>query len=626
MNADITANVPMVMPIGEEQLKKASETLEKYKAGKANTDTRIRVAEDWWRLRHWDHIDSGKREQFKTTSAHLFNTILNKHADAIQAYPMPNIHPHEESDKAEAKSLSSIIPVILRRNRFEKVYDDVVMRKLISGTGVYSVYWDGSAMNGLGDISINAINPLNIFPEPGVTDIQDGRNLFVVELVDTDLITSAHPELEGKLRASTPLVRAEEFRRDDSLDTSGKSTVIHWYYKKPVNGKMVLHYCKYTDTYVLYASENDNAATDNGQPMSARGFYDHGMYPFVFTSLFPIADSPWGFGYVDIGKNPQERIDRLNHAISVNAMVGATRRYMASNGCKVNEAEFADHTCPIVHVEGMLDDAGIRAIEQPVLPGNYINVLENTINELRDTSGNSEAATGAVPSGVTAASAIAALQQAAGKTSAASTMAEYRAFEQIVIMCIELIRQFYNTVRKFRITGTQGEDLYVEYSNANLKEQQIDIGMGDTGYRVPEFDIDVSAETNSVYTRISQNEMALQLYNAGVFLPENANQALMLLETMDFPRKEELIHRISQNGSLYQQLLYWQQLALGYANKFDPMRADALASAVLQSGGIRTNPISANMTAPGAGAQNPEESPVTRKARQQADEAPMPDA
>ena len=46
-------------------------------------------------------------------SGWLHNVIVSKHADAIEAYPEPNILPREESDRAEAKVLSAIIPCVL---------------------------------------------------------------------------------------------------------------------------------------------------------------------------------------------------------------------------------------------------------------------------------------------------------------------------------------------------------------------------------------------------------------------------------------------------------------------------------------------------------------------------------
>lgn len=60
----------------------------------------------------------------------------------------------------------------------------------------------------------------------------------------------------------------------------------------------------------------------------------------------------------------------------------------------------------------------------------YVSVLNSKIQELRETSGNNEASTGNTPSGVTAASAIAALQEAPGKTSRASTLSAIQSLQQ----------------------------------------------------------------------------------------------------------------------------------------------------------------------------------------------------
>lgn len=61
------------------------------------------------------------------------------------------------------------------------------------GTAVYGVFWDSRKDNGLGDIEIRNIDLLNLFWEPGITDIQKSRNLFIVDLVDNGLLDSRVP-------------------------------------------------------------------------------------------------------------------------------------------------------------------------------------------------------------------------------------------------------------------------------------------------------------------------------------------------------------------------------------------------------------------------------------------------
>ena len=106
--------------IGREQIQKANLTLQKYKEGKANLEQRIVDNEQWYKLRHWECMRKGDTSEVQPTSAWLFNCIANKHADAMDNFPSPNILPREEGDKGEAEMLTSILPVILDQDDFEK--------------------------------------------------------------------------------------------------------------------------------------------------------------------------------------------------------------------------------------------------------------------------------------------------------------------------------------------------------------------------------------------------------------------------------------------------------------------------------------------------------------------------
>lgn len=275
-----------------------------------------------------------------------------------------------------------------------------------------------------------------------------------------------------------------------------------------------------------------------------RGLYNDGLYPFVFDPLFPIEGSPCGYGYVDLCKNPQTAIDILRTAFVKNVKVGATPRFFARSDGAVNEQEFLDLNKPMVHVNGNLDEQFLRPIDTPSLPGNYVSVFESMVSELRQTSGNTESANGIYSGGVTAASSIAALQEASGKTSRDASRASYRAFKRLINMVIERIRQFYDLPRQFRITGKYGQEQFVTFDNAMMRPKPIGIGSTDMGFTQPVFDIRVEVQKRNAYTRTSQNELALQLYQLGVFNPMMAQQSLMLLDMMDFDGKEALMQKL----------------------------------------------------------------------------------
>lgn len=567
--------------IGEEQLKKFTSILEKYKAGKAKTEQRILSSENWWKLRNSTEEEKntniGKDGGFKSVSGWLHNVIVSKHADAIEAYPEPNILPREEGDRAEAKVLSAIVPCILEHNKFEDTYSDAMWQKLKTGTGVYKVVWDSSKLNGLGDIGIEKVNLLNIYWEPGINDIQRSRYFFHTELLDKDVLEEMYPELKDKIKGQSFI--STKFLYDDNVDTENKVTVIEVYYHKNVNGKQTVQYCKYVNDIVLYATENSELAET--------GLYDHGMYPYVFDPLFPIEGSPCGYGYVDICRNPQTEIDLLKTSFVKNAMVGATPRYFKREDGGVNEEEFLNLSKPLVNVNGNLGEDSLRQIEFRPLDSIYVNVLDRTIQELRETSGNTETSTGNISSGVTAASAIAALQEASGKGSRDSTQASYRAYGEIVEMCIELIRQFYDMPRQFRIVGQYGMEQFISYSNAGLQPQYQGNDFGtDMGYRLPVFDIKISAQKKNVYTKVTQNELALQFFDKGFFNPQLTDQALMTLDMMEFDGKDGIMQKIAQNGTMFQKLIEYMQLSLALAAKAAPEMVQGLSQDIMQTMGV----------------------------------------
>ena len=464
--------MPAAQPIGPEQLQKFTQILEKYKSGKAVTERRIVASENWWKLRNTaeeqEETQIGKDGSFTSKSGWLHNVIVSKHADAMESFPEPNMLPREQSDVEEAQRLSDIVPCILEQNQFEETYSNAMWQKAKTGTGAYKVIWDTSKLNGLGDITVSEVNLLNVYWEPGVKDIQKSRNFFHTELFDKDLLEEMYPQLKDKLKGQGFV--STKFLYDDSVDTSDKHTVVDVYYHRYVNGRKTLQYCKYVGDQVIYATENETQRptkqimdpetnmvyeVEDGLSMAETGLYDHGMYPYVFDPLFPIEGSPCGYGFVDLCQNPQTIIDLMNTCFVKNAMAGATPRYFARNDGGVNEDEFLDLTKAIVHATSLNDDA-LKPIQHNTLDGIYVSLLDRTIQELRETSGNTETSTGNVSSGVTAASAIAALQEASGKGSRDSTQATYRAYPRIVNMCIELIRQFYDLPRQFRIIGEYG--------------------------------------------------------------------------------------------------------------------------------------------------------------------------
>lgn len=617
--------------IGEAELRHANELLRKYKEGKATLEQKIIENEEYWRLRQW-RVRGAESGEWSPATAWLWSCIESRLADAMDSFPTCNARPRAADDVDEAEMLTSVLPVLLEHNDFEETYAETSRYALIHGTVAYGVFWDSSALGGLGDVAVRPVDLLNLFWEPGVTDIQKSSNVFHVELVDNKVLESRYPELVGTLGKST--LKVARYVYDDHVDTTDKSVVVDWYYHTEYGGKRQLQYCKFVGEHVLYASENDvevpisemldpvtgeAVSVPASESMRDRGYYDHGKYPFIIEPLYPVAGTICGYGLTDIGRDVQDEIDSLNRAITKNAVVSATPRYFYNNGCGINLEEYRDLSNDFILAEGLLDELHLRRVEAEHLGGEYSNILTAKIEELKHITSSQDVMNGAAPAGVTTASGIAALQETAGKKARATNKTFHRAYREVIYMVIELIRQFYDVPRQFRITGGEVApvDKFVEYSNANLKGVPM---MGSDGRvigaRMPEFDIEVTSEKANPYKKIENNELALQFYNLGFFNPQMGDQVISCLRMMDFEQKDDVLAMVGQNATLFKMLTQYQSIALGLAEKYEPQTAEMLSQAILEQGGqMVTQAIGGDVSLDASGGEHPFVENARRSAR-----------
>lgn len=583
---------------GMAHVQKALDDLQVYVQGKFSVDAKATENQQWWRLRHWDAIaetNEGRKAGVAVGSAWTVNSLLNKHADIMDSFPKPNVLPREADDEIEAQSLTDIIPSVLDQNDYEEVYRMMAWDVCIDGAAITGVFWDSSRHDGMGDIAITNIDVHNLFWEPGIQDLQDSRVVYHVSLEDVDLVRKKFPKIADKIGPQDSGM-ITKYLHDDNIDTSNCCEVINMYYKKAVSDpvymdgededgnqtqvliheipRTVLHLAIIVGDQLAFCSENEEGYED--------GFYSHGQYPFVIRRLFPIKDSPWGFGFLDIMKHPQRDIDKLDQAIIKNTLLKTKSRWWVRKNANINIEEFADWNVELVEVAtGDLGEA-VRQIDVDTVPAVAQNHLAAKIEELKETSGNRDFSQGSTANGITAASAIAALQEAGSKMSRDINKELYRGAREEYYLIIELIRQFYDESRAFRIDDGMGGYTFTEYSNAGLVEQDTVLPDGTIRHRRPMFDIMVSAEKQSPFSRAAQNETAKELYGMGMFQPENAIPALTCIDMMDFEGKEKVKEQIQQNAIMLQQFQAMQQI-IAQAAMVDPMVAQMAMQAGLTS-------------------------------------------
>lgn len=505
--------------IKPEFFSKITESFALYKDHKRALDRRIIDNNRWFKSRY------GANEEFETTpptTPYLFNVIAGKHADAMDNYPEPNILERSETDRAAAETFTKILPLQLDLCGFKRTYSRAWWYKLKNGASCYGVFFNPALNDGRGEIDIKKIDLLNLFWEPGITDIQDSKFVFVTALCDNDALKEKYPQYADKFSGDTAL-DAQTYDDSDGGSANDlmkeKSLIVDCYYKKQRGNVQTVELIKFFDDTILDASE------DRGDS----GLYDHGLYPLVLDVLYPDEDSPVGIGLVDIIKNPQMYIDKLDAIISKNAMISGKTRFMIKDNGGLNEYELSDLSRDIIHVAGSVGDENIRELQTKPLHSFIIQHRRNKIDELKEVSGNMDFQQGNVTGGVTAYSAIVALQQAGEKLSRDMISESYEAYRRIIHLCIELIRQFYDEPRTYRVGGS-GE--YITFSNKSLGGEM----------RLPaEFDIAVSAEKNNPYSRISQNQTLTDLWKMGLLHKDTVSESILMLQSMHLDGKEKLI-------------------------------------------------------------------------------------
>lgn len=507
-------------PIGAAQIREAAAELRRFRRARAAFDSRVREEEKFFTLRAIPKAHyNAEGEGFAPHSAWLINTILQKHADMMENVPAATCLAREPGDEADAKAISAILPVILERSEFEQGYSENMWYKLKHGVCAWGVFWNGELENGLGEIDVRRVDMQRLYWQPGVRHLADSSAVYYVESMSEQELRARFPHYDGTGMSAASLGLAA------AGDTEALAVVDRYYKKRTADGRTVLHYCKFSGDCLLFATEND--------PAFVNGWYEHGEYPFVLDTLYPLEGECGGFGIIALAKDPQLYIDRMDRNL-LEYMDWATRvRYFCKRNTGMREEDFGDLTRRIVEVEGDLSEERVRQITVAGLDPFWLELKNAKIQELKETTANRDVLQGVPDGGVTAASAILALQEAGNKTMRDMVAASYRAFVRVVRLVVECIRQFYTEERYFRILGADGSYRYMRFSNANMTKR-IEVQAGESYIRRPVYDIDVRAEKKDPYTRLSHNELLMELYRMGVFERENAAAAGILLDGMEF--------------------------------------------------------------------------------------------
>ncbi len=534
--------------IGSEFCHKLNSVLTKYQGEKAVLDNKVREANEWYMHRHWDlvkqlTIDTKKAPE--PTTAWLFNSICNKHADAMDSYPESRFYPRSRDDEKVASQLNSVIETMKDECKYYKVYWKKWWDKLITGTGITRVTWDFQKNCGIGGIDIANISILKLYWKMTADNIQKSPYVFEIEIADRDELIMEYPFLEDK--AIGKVIAPAEFDSEDSTSQENDVAVIHAWYKR----KGVVHYCKYVSDTVIYASENDPRFKE-------KGYYFRGEFPYHIDVLYPVMDRIAGIGYIDLFKSCQMYIDKMEQAMLENTIANSKPRIILSRAAGINEKELCDINKTVVFADN-LSERSFMELKTSQLSGASFSMLDRKVNELKETSANRDFGQGSTSGGVTSGTGIMALQESGNKNSRDMIDMSYQIEQEQDAQIIDLIRQFMALPQYYRILGEDQMNVeYIAFDNTGLLPQKQRDDADNIYYKLPIFDIKIKAQKKSPFTTLEGNERCMNMYAAGMFNPQNTDQAIAAIEGMTFEGKDEMLQRIKKNGTMYDMLMQMQ--------------------------------------------------------------------
>ncbi len=488
------------------------ELFEEFRTAYSREWERLERCERLYRGDHWHDIPEGDPGEPRPVTPIIQSTIENVRADLVDQYPEAII----TADSPEHAEIAEVLTGAVRENHircgYAEEYAKLTHDLLVGGYMVQEAGFDCSLSCGLGGAFIREVDPRSIMFDPLCADIGDGRAVFKFAPYPRAWFRQHYPEKEGEMQADGLLLKPV---RDSLLTVSEKDSImlIECWLREyhPETGRHTLRMVKLAGGVLL----EDSAA------QRPEGYYAHGEYPFVVTALYPRRGSCLGFGLADMFENQQLYSDKLDQIVLKNALMASRNKLLVTSASGFDADDLRDWSKEVHRGENL---NGITWFPTAPLPGYILDYIRSMRNGIKEESGANDFSRGMPAGGVTAASAIAALQEMSGKRSRMAARAIHAAFERAVRLEIEVEREYCIFPRKVRLKNR------TDTLSAKRLMQKSELGND-----LPlEFTVSVKAQRDNRFSVAAHNELMLGMLKLGMITADVA------LDMMIFDGKEQV--------------------------------------------------------------------------------------
>lgn len=479
-------------------------------------------------------IDPKKKTLQLQTLKSTFNNCV---ADQIDNVMEAKMLPETAQDQAITDDINDVVRYIYEYNEYQSMHRYRVEDFIATGTAVTQIMWDDDAAHGQGEVTFFRVPIEQFLYDPAENDIQNARALMKVTWHPLSWYEQHYPDEYQYILAdenSSDAVGENENQERLGSDERKAMLIEYWYRKfDSKKNRYTINVAYFAGRALLYKQEN---------------VYAHGMYPFVLDVHTPIEGLPVGEGMVMELVPMMRYINRYASYIDTNLRMSAKTRLLVGKGSKIDLDELADWNNDIIEADRVSEEF-IRFMNSPPLSNLALSQMLQMQTDLKQDSGQNQFTRGETAGGVTAATAISALQEAGGKMTRMRTEVLKRGFKRITEQILWLVSEFYEEDRIMRITGKEVPK-EIDASPSRL------MGRKKGAIPPPPYTVRVQIERRNPNAISEQNQLFIDAYKmaaeGGQMFPLSALFSILNIDGKD--RILPIIQSIEQYQQAMQQL------------------------------------------------------------------------
>jgi hypothetical protein len=561
----------LTVAVGDQQLNEAEKELlstayrrlEIWRNGCQKYHEAAKEARAVYRLADpWQDLPNTPAEQKTLQLQTLKSTVNNCIADQMDNMPEATMAPERPGLEETATDLTDVVRFILDQNDYEAIHRRRVEDFFVTGSSVTQVCWDEDMDGGKGDVALIRW-PLEAFLwDPFAETIQSARALMKVSWHPLGWFRDHYPEA-GKYVTGEDQSRHAVGQHDAQLeagnDDEAQAMLVEYWYRT--------YDAKKNRYSINVAYMAGGALLDSFEDV-----YDHGMYPFIVDAMTPIEGLPVGEGLVMELAPMMRYVNRYAHYIDENLRMSSKNRALVRRNANLDVNALRNWQENIIQGDDISPDA-VQWFQSKPLSGMAPQQMLQFQSDIKQDSGQNQFTRGETAGGVTAASAISALQEAGGKITRLRTAVLNQGFKDMVEQVMWLVSQFYGDKKARMITGRDGKPREVDMSAKHLMGD----GKASKGkLPAPPYHVQIQISRRNPLRVQAQNELFIQAYTmaaqAGQQFPLS-----MLFELLQVDGKDRImpvLQSLDQTQALMQQLTQENEMLKGQMQSLQQVISD----------------------------------------------------